>query len=1348
MAERLAYLEAVVGADITQFRKGMRDIRNDVGILSETIGGLGKLGRTMTFTVTAPLLALGSMAVQSASEFESAMYNINAIAGMSAAALDDLSARTLEFGKNTRAGAITAAEALYTVYSAGIIETEAAFVAMEWSVRTAEAGVADLTTTTEAMVASILSYGDTSETFTERASNALTAMVAVGVGSMEEFAGAVGSVLPTASALDMSIEELYGDMAYLTQRGLNASRASTALNSALTALVKPTNAMQAAFAQLGVGGAEELIEKFGGVNAGLQALIGTTDGSQQALQALFNNIRGARAINLFAQDIDAWNTSMGEFNELADGATMRAWEEQMKSFAAQWDLLTSALQGAGIAIGQQIMPLLIPAVHSFTDFLNSVSSLNPELLQLGVMFAGVAAAAGPVLWILASVLNPVGMLTGAVVGLSTAWKTNFNGMRDDISAAVQDIAGDLGWLKEVWDAFWTGIFPEKPFDPSTLPAPSVLSVQDFITVESDQSLYSIWEDQFKDIFDWDEFYQEIMPNAGWEGGAITPEDNFVIDLTGMAIELPNEEFQAEMDEFLGLLDFSSLEEAAPAGPSLVDRLLGSWAIIKPVLDERLGQIWDNVKTWADEKIGAGLDLIAGWFTLGEGGESPITGVLEAMLSGNFDEAINRVIPGAGTKLYDAIAQDWPGKFAAALPNITAGASNLVNSIGTWFVDEGIPLIANKIGYWAGRVGILLREGLQSVWNWFTGSGVEGSGAESVGSYLGENVFGELQAGFTEAMGDGGAGGMQTGAEQILDALAGALVVVAVTGAVFMGVGPAISTGLGIALTGLKIGIPAIASIGTSLVTGIGTWIASSTVGTAVMSGISMALAGLGIGALGITLSFGVILGALLYLLVPPEVREAIKQGVQDTVGEVVADLAGYDTWEQAELGLAGWLQEAAADSIGVFDEDAAERLRHPGQQAGEVAVGSYVDGFKYGLDNYESQAQPFFFTPEFIMENPDVDFSNLENWQINSLLSDNAFLSNLDLFTNEGVAVFNKALIDFQAGYGLFQDELLQILEEGGMTWEEYELLSPGNATALQILAAQNLAIAVQNGDWTIDENGIPITPLDLDAITRRLIGTPGGPMLDAGDVSQGVAPLSLGEQIFNAEDIQVAADAASLAVDNGMTAMGESFVQHMGEGTMMDAQRINDEFLVPLETFWLTAFGTASPMYTTFQTFSDDMVDDLDNINLGLEGMVIGITEGMPPMLAVLQRDAPMIVHQMAAVAEAAQDAATAVRDLLSIEGHINVSVDVSTDTPDGSHYSGLFSVPYDGYVAELHQGERVLTAKEADAYQASIPANVVTPSEVVSNTAHTENYITVQGVTDVDTFLKEMKRRGIKID
>lgn len=39
-----------------------------------------------------------------------------------------------------------------------------------------------------------------------------------------------------------------------------------------------------------------------------------------------------------------------------------------------------------------------------------------------------------------------------------------------------------------------------------------------------------------------------------------------------------------------------------------------------------------------------------------------------------------------------------------------------------------------------------------------------------------------------------------------------------------------------------------------------------------------------------------------------------------------------------------------------------------------------------------------------------------------------------------------------------------------------------------------------------------------------------------------------------------------------------------------------------------------------------------------------------------------------------------------------------------DGSHRTGLREVPYDGYIAELHKGEMVLTAAEADRYQRGI--------------------------------------------
>jgi phage-related protein len=47
-----------------------------------------------------------------------------------------------------------------------------------------------------------------------------------------------------------------------------------------------------------------------------------------------------------------------------------------------------------------------------------------------------------------------------------------------------------------------------------------------------------------------------------------------------------------------------------------------------------------------------------------------------------------------------------------------------------------------------------------------------------------------------------------------------------------------------------------------------------------------------------------------------------------------------------------------------------------------------------------------------------------------------------------------------------------------------------------------------------------------------------------------------------------------------------------------------------------------------------------------------------------------------------------------------VPIGITFSGISPDGSHRSGLDYVPYDGYIAELHKGERVLTASEARGY------------------------------------------------
>lgn len=82
-----------------------------------------------------------------------------------------------------------------------------------------------------------------------------------------------------------------------------------------------------------------------------------------------------------------------------------------------------------------------------------------------------------------------------------------------------------------------------------------------------------------------------------------------------------------------------------------------------------------------------------------------------------------------------------------------------------------------------------------------------------------------------------------------------------------------------------------------------------------------------------------------------------------------------------------------------------------------------------------------------------------------------------------------------------------------------------------------------------------------------------------------------------------------------------------------------------------------------------------------------------------------------------------------------VGVNVNATSSGVDGSHAGGLSYVPFDGYIAELHKGERVLTASEARGYNdrsnnsgyderpIKIIVQSVLDSKVIGETAYTYN-------------------------
>lgn len=76
-----------------------------------------------------------------------------------------------------------------------------------------------------------------------------------------------------------------------------------------------------------------------------------------------------------------------------------------------------------------------------------------------------------------------------------------------------------------------------------------------------------------------------------------------------------------------------------------------------------------------------------------------------------------------------------------------------------------------------------------------------------------------------------------------------------------------------------------------------------------------------------------------------------------------------------------------------------------------------------------------------------------------------------------------------------------------------------------------------------------------------------------------------------------------------------------------------------------------------------------------------------------------------------------------------------------NGSHANGLYSVPFDGYIAELHESERVLTASQAQAYnRGEYLSNeaVMRKLEASQNQSSTEMYLLRQQMAEIAAILK----------
>lgn len=214
---------------------------------------MSQVGRALSYQVTVPILAIGGAAIASAAQFDQGMRKVSGISDFARQSLgnyqlmvDGVRETSVKFGLNSDQLAMS----LYQIVSAGKDGADALKL-LQVSAQAAVAGLTDPDTAIRAILGVINAYHLSADDAT-MVSDKLFRMVDKGIFTFPELANAMSSVLPTAAAAKVSLDELGAGMIVLTRASFSADEATTALNRMLRDFIKPSKEASEVAQQLNI----------------------------------------------------------------------------------------------------------------------------------------------------------------------------------------------------------------------------------------------------------------------------------------------------------------------------------------------------------------------------------------------------------------------------------------------------------------------------------------------------------------------------------------------------------------------------------------------------------------------------------------------------------------------------------------------------------------------------------------------------------------------------------------------------------------------------------------------------------------------------------------------------------------------------------------------------------------------------------------------------------------------------------------------------------------------------------------------------------------------------------------
>lgn len=375
--------------------------------VGENISGVGE----KLLPVTGAIVGLGTAAVKTASDFDSAMSNVAAISGATGEDIQSLRDKAREMGAQTKFSATEAADAMSYMAMAGwktgeMIDGIAGVMAL------ASATGTDLATTSDILTDGLTAFGLTAQDAGKMAdimasasSNANTNVLLLG----ESYKYCAS----TAGAMGYSLEDITESLGLMANAGVKGSQAGTTLKNAMINLAKPTDAMSVAMDKYNISlvDSDGAMKSWNQIVDDLRVNLGGLSEAEQtsAAATLFGKEATAgmlALINSAPEDIAKLNTAINESKDCAQNMA----DTMNDNLNGQVTVLKSQLQELAISMGEILIPIIRAVVSKIQEVVDWLNHLTPGQRELILVIAAVTACIGPLLIAVGNVITALGSI--------------------------------------------------------------------------------------------------------------------------------------------------------------------------------------------------------------------------------------------------------------------------------------------------------------------------------------------------------------------------------------------------------------------------------------------------------------------------------------------------------------------------------------------------------------------------------------------------------------------------------------------------------------------------------------------------------------------------------------------------------------------------------------------------------------------------------------------------------------------------------------------------------------------------------------------------------------------------